>query len=98
MAEIEEKNTMEEQQSKEKYEGTNDEEKDPIKIFESIVAKYGKMMNLNMFKYFHSPGFNKKHPENVNTISYILDGKNVKIGCMCGASLDLTDYNKLDKV
>ncbi len=73
-------------------------EEDPITKFEGLVAKYGKTMNLNMFKYFHASGFNIKHPADVNTIRYILDGNKVKVSCICGASLDLTDYNKLDKV
>ncbi|MEM2760884.1 MAG: hypothetical protein QXU32_04340 [Nitrososphaerales archaeon] len=72
-------------------------EQDLIKIFETLVAKYGRTQNLNMFKYFHSPGFSKKHPADVNTIRYILDGNKVKVSCICGASMDLTDYTKLDK-
>lgn len=71
---------------------------DLIKKFEDLVAKYGRTQNLNMFKYFHSPGFSVKHPANVNTIRYILDGNKVKVSCICGVSLDLTDYTKLDKV
>lgn len=71
------------------------QEDDPIKRFEALVAKYGKTMNLNMFKYFHSSGFNMKHPADVNTIRYILDGNKVKVSCICGASMDLTDYTKL---
>jgi len=71
---------------------------DVIKKFEDLVAKYGRTQNLNMFKYFHSPGFTPKHPADVNTIRYILDGNKVKVSCVCGASLDLTDYSKLDKV
>jgi hypothetical protein len=73
-------------------------EEDPLTKFEGLVAKYGKTMNLNMFKYFHASGFNIKHPADVNTIRYILDGNKVKVSCICGTSLDLTDYNKLDKV
>jgi hypothetical protein len=72
------------------------EKEDAIKLFESLVAKYGRAMNLDMFKYFHSPGFSKKHPPDVNTIRYIIDGNKVKVSCVCGASLDLTDYTKLD--
>ncbi|MFQ5940880.1 MAG: hypothetical protein ACE5KA_04190 [Nitrososphaerales archaeon] len=74
------------------------EEQDPIKKFETLVAKYGKTQNLNMFKYFHSPGFTVKHPTDVNTIRYVLDGNKVKVRCICGASLDLTDYSKLDTI
>jgi len=71
---------------------------DLIKKFEDLVAKYGRTQNLNMFKYFHSPGFSVKHPADVNTIRYILDGSKVKVSCICGVSLDLTDYTKLGKV
>ncbi|MFQ5920751.1 MAG: hypothetical protein ACE5JV_01890 [Nitrososphaerales archaeon] len=70
-----------------------------IKRFEDLVAKYGKKQNLQMFTYFHSPGFNVKHPAEVtDNIEYVLDGNMVKVRCICGASLDLTDYTKLDKV
>lgn len=100
----EEGKNQEEQQAQQKQEEPKKEdqqlalqEEDPIQVFESLVAKYGKTMNLNMFKYFHAPGFTKKHPPDVNTIRYILDGKKVKVGCICGASLDLTDYKKLEE-
>lgn len=69
---------------------------DPLKKFEELVAKYGRAQNLHMFKYFHSPGFNRKHPSEVNTIRYILDGNQIKVSCICGASLNLTDYTKLN--
>ena len=69
---------------------------DPIKKFEELVVKYGRMQNLHMFKSFHSPGFNRKHPSEVNTIRYVLDGNQVKVSCICGASLNLTDYTKLN--
>ena len=86
---VEQENQAKQQQS---------EEEDPLKKFEALVAKYGRAQNLNMFKYFHSSGFNVKHPPDVNTISYILDGNYIKVSCKCGASLDLTDYTKADKV
>jgi hypothetical protein len=70
-----------------------------IKRFEDLVAKYGKTENLKMFMYFHKPGSSVKHPADVlDNIIYVLDGKRVKVRCKCGASLDLTDYSKIDKV
>ncbi len=70
-----------------------------IKRFEDLVAKYGKTENLKMFIYFHKPGSSVKHPADVlDNIIYVLDGKRVKVRCKCGASLDLTDYSKIDKV
>jgi hypothetical protein len=52
-----------------------------------------------MFMYFHKPGSSVKHPADVlDNIIYVLDGKRVKVRCKCGASLDLTDYSKIDKV
>ncbi len=69
-----------------------------LKMFEELVNKYGKKQNLEMFEYFHSPGWNVKHPTEVtDNIEYVLDGSKVKVRCKCGASLDLTDYTKLDK-
>lgn len=70
-----------------------------IKRFEELVAKYGKTENLKMFIHYHKPGSSVKHPPDVtDNIIYVLDGKRVKVRCMCGASLDLTDYSKMDKV
>lgn len=70
-----------------------------IKRFEELVAKYGKSESLKMFMYFHRPGSSVKHPpEVIDNIVYVLDGKRVKVKCKCGASLDLTDYSKMDKV
>ncbi len=70
-----------------------------IKRFEELVAKYGKSENLKMFMHFHKPGSSVKHPADVlDNIIYVLDGKRVKVRCKCGASLDLTDYSKIDKV
>jgi uncharacterized cupin superfamily protein len=70
-----------------------------IKRFEDLVAKYGKTENLKMFMYYHKPGSSVKHPADVlDNIIYVLDGKRVKVRCKCGASLDLTDYSKIDKV
>ena len=91
MAKEETQNRTEKQQQEQ-------EEDDPLKKFESLVAKYGKTQNLDMFKHFHSPGFNRKHPPDINTIRYVLDGNRVMVSCVCGASLELTDYNKLEKV
>lgn len=73
-------------------------QEDPVKKFEDLVTKYGKMESLRMFKYFHSPGFSVKHPPDItDNIEYVLDGGMVKVRCRCGTSLDLTDYTKLDK-
>ncbi len=70
-----------------------------IKRFEELVAKYGKSENLKMFIHYHKPGSSVKHPPDVaDNIIYVLDGKRVKVRCRCGASLDLTDYSKIDKV
>jgi uncharacterized cupin superfamily protein len=70
-----------------------------IRRFEDLVAKYGKTENLKMFMYYHKPGSSVKHPADVlDNIIYVLDGKRVKVRCKCGASLDLTDYSKIDKV
>lgn len=70
-----------------------------IKRFEDLVAKYGKTENLKMFIHYHKPGSSVKHPADVlDNIIYVLDGKRVKVRCICGASLDLTDYSKIDKV
>lgn len=70
-----------------------------LKRFEDLVAKYGKKQNLQMFEYFHSPGWNVKHPPEVtDNIEYVLEGNRVRVRCKCGTSLDLTDYTKLDKV
>lgn len=78
---------------------TPEGQEDIVKKFEDLVAKYGTTESLKMFKYFHSPGFTVKHPPEVtNNIEYVLDGNRVKVRCRCGASLDLTDYTKLDKV
>lgn len=72
-------------------------EEELIKLFEDLVKEYGKTQNLNMFKYFHRPGFGPKHPIEIqNNIEYVIDGRKVKVRCICGASLDLTDYNKLN--
>ncbi len=70
-----------------------------VKRFEDLVTKYGKTQNLQMFIHFHKPGSSVKHPPDVvDNIIYVLDGKRVKVRCKCGASLDLTDYSKIDKV
>jgi hypothetical protein len=66
-----------------------------IKLFEDLVKEYGKTQSLNMFKHYHRPGFGYKHPLGVNNIEYVIDGKKVKVRCICGASLDLTDYKKI---
>jgi len=69
-----------------------------IKKFEDLVAKYGKAESLKMFMHYHRPGISMKHPPEVtDNIEYVLDGSRVKVRCRCGASLDLTDYTKLDK-
>lgn len=74
-------------------------EEDLIKLFEDLVKQYGKTQSLNMFKHYHRPGFGPKHPPEIqDNIEYVIDGKKVKVRCICGASLDLTDYKKLEKM
>ncbi|MCS6767604.1 MAG: hypothetical protein RMJ59_02740 [Candidatus Nitrosocaldus sp.] len=83
----------------EQQQESREQEQMLIKRFEELVAKYGKSENLKMFIYFHKPGSSVKHPADVaDNIIYVLDGKRVKVRCRCGASLDLTDYSKMDKV
>ncbi|MFN4336566.1 MAG: hypothetical protein ACK4FV_03155 [Candidatus Nitrosocaldus sp.] len=80
-------------------EGAREQEQMLIKRFEELVAKYGKSENLKMFIHYHKPGSSVKHPPDVtDNIIYVLYGKRVKVRCRCGASLDLTDYSKMDKV
>ncbi|MCS7140554.1 MAG: hypothetical protein NZ888_00015 [Candidatus Nitrosocaldus sp.] len=87
------------EEGSEQQQESREQEQMLIKRFEELVAKYGKSENLKMFIYFHKPGSSVKHPADVaDNIIYVLDGKRVKVRCRCGASLDLTDYSKMDKV
>ncbi|GIU71729.1 MAG: hypothetical protein KatS3mg003_1208 [Candidatus Nitrosocaldaceae archaeon] len=73
-------------------------EEDLVKLFEDLVKEYGKTQSLKMFKHYHRPGFGPKHPIEVqDNIEYVIDGRKVKVRCACGASLDLTDYKKLQE-
>ncbi|GBC73162.1 hypothetical protein HRbin04_00558 [archaeon HR04] len=90
---------LEQEDSGHEHEDDQEQEQMLIKRFEELVAKYGKSENLKMFIYYHKPGSSIKHPPDVtDNIIYVLDGKRVKVRCRCGASLDLTDYSKIDKV